>query len=55
MPIKLSDSHVPIERSPLLGEHTDDVLQSVLGYAPARISALKEGGAFSRDPVKPKS
>ena len=54
MPIKLSDSNVKIERSPLLGEHTDEVLFSVLGYDPAQVSALKEGGAFSKDPPRQK-
>lgn len=54
MPIKLSDSAVKIERSPLLGEHTDDVLASVLGYDAAQVAALKESGAFSKDPPKQK-
>ncbi len=55
MPIKLSDSHVPIERSPLLGEHTDEVLQGVLGYTAAQIAALRQSGAFSKDPARPKA
>ena len=33
-------------RAPKVGEHTDDVLQSVLGYDSARIDALRAGGAF---------
>ncbi|MBA4789117.1 MAG: formyl-CoA transferase [Pseudomonadota bacterium] len=45
-PIKLSDNDVPVERSPLLGEHTDDILASVLGFDDARISALKLTGAI---------
>ncbi|SPE24790.1 Formyl-coenzyme A transferase [Burkholderiales bacterium] len=52
MPIKLSDSSVPIERSPLLGEHTEEVLRSVLGYSNAQVARLQEGGAFSKDPQK---
>ena len=32
-PVKLSDSPVEVTRSPLLGEHTSEVLQDVLGYA----------------------
>jgi len=40
-PIKLSDSPVEITRSPLLGEHTEEVLRSVLGYDDARIAALR--------------
>ena len=47
MPIKLSASPVKIERSPLLGEHTDDVLKNVLNYDDARIVAMKAAGAFS--------
>ena len=31
-PIKLSDSDVEVERSPLLGEHTKEILQDVLGF-----------------------
>ncbi|MDA3857598.1 MAG: formyl-CoA transferase [Roseovarius sp.] len=31
-PIKLSDSPVDVTRSPLLGEHTTEILQQVLGY-----------------------
>jgi len=52
MPIKLSDSAVPIERAPLLGEHTEQILRDVLGYADAQIASLREGGAFSKEPPK---
>jgi formyl-CoA transferase len=52
MPIKLSDSPAKIERSPLLGEHTDEVLEQVLGYDPAKIAALRAEGAFSPSPKK---
>lgn len=44
-PIKLSDSDVEVTRSPLLGEHTDEILGSVLGYSADEISALKDAGA----------
>lgn len=53
MPIKLSDSSVEIKRSPLLGEHTDEILQQVLGYDGNKISTLRSAGAFSA-PVKSK-
>ncbi len=44
-PIKLSDSPSDVERSPLLGEHTDDILKDVVGFDAARIAAAKEEGA----------
>ena len=50
MPIKLSDSPARIERSPLLGEHTDEILREVLGWTDAEIAAGKEAGAFSMPP-----
>ncbi|AHB06766.1 formyl-CoA transferase [Pandoraea pnomenusa] len=43
-PIKLSASPTHVERSPLLGEHTDDVL-SEFGYSAQQIAALREVGA----------
>ncbi|WP_353193174.1 formyl-CoA transferase [Pandoraea pnomenusa] len=43
-PIKLSASPTHVERSPLLGEHTDDVL-SEFGYSSQQIAALREVGA----------
>ena len=54
MPIKLSDSPVEIERSPLLGEHTDEILHEVLGLGEAEIDNMKEAGAFSKEPPKVK-
>ena len=52
MPIKLSASPAVIARSPLLGEHTDEVLRDVMGYDEAKIAALKSSGAFSAPPKK---
>ncbi len=44
-PIKLSDSPAAVERSPLLGEHTDEIMRDVLGYSAEEIAAAKESGA----------
>jgi formyl-CoA transferase len=52
MPIKLSNSHVDIKRSPLLGEHTEEILKEVLDYSDAKIAELKARGAFSPPPPK---
>ena len=40
-PIKMSDSPTHVTRSPLLGEHTEEVLAQ-LGYSPSEILALRE-------------
>ncbi|MFG1239282.1 formyl-CoA transferase [Xanthobacter autotrophicus DSM 597] len=45
-PIKLSDNQVEVERSPLLGEHTEEVLAQVLGLTPDRIDVLRDSGAI---------
>ncbi|MCZ0951402.1 MAG: formyl-CoA transferase [Rhodospirillaceae bacterium] len=47
-PIKLSDSPVEVKRSPLLGEHTDEILSEVLDCGGEEIEALKAAGAFTR-------
>ena len=39
-PIKMSDSITEVTRSPLLGEHTDEVLRQ-LGYSDEKIAALR--------------
>jgi len=52
MPIKLSASPAKIERSPTLGEHTDEILQEVLGYDATKIGQMRTAGAFSAPPKK---
>jgi formyl-CoA transferase len=44
-PIKLSASPTVVERSPLLGEHTDQILGEVLGYSAEDIAQIKLSGA----------
>jgi formyl-CoA transferase len=43
-PIKMSDSPTDVTRSPLLGEHTDEVL-SQLGFSPDDVAAMRAEGA----------
>ncbi len=46
-PIKLSDSPCEVQRSPLLGEHTEEILTKVLGYTAAEIGEIKTSGAIT--------
>ena len=45
-PIKMSDSPTEVKRSPLLGEHTDEVLGEVLGFGEAEIAEIERSGAI---------
>ena len=45
-PIKLSDSPVDMKRSPLLGEHTDEILREVLGFSSQQIADVHASGAL---------
>jgi formyl-CoA transferase len=53
-PIKLSDSPARVERSPLLGEHTEEILTKVLGYSAKEVTEIKGSGAVTA-PQKPKA
>ncbi|MEQ8824356.1 MAG: formyl-CoA transferase [Filomicrobium sp.] len=44
-PIKFSDTEVEVTRSPLLGEHTSEILTEVLGYSEEEVEQLKSDGA----------
>jgi formyl-CoA transferase len=46
-PIKLSDSPCDVQRSPLLGEHTEEILSKVLGYSAAEVAEIKGSGAIT--------
>jgi len=48
-PVKLSDSPSEVSRSPLLGEHTGQILQEVLGYSAEEVSELREAGAVGQE------
>ncbi|MBP2233025.1 formyl-CoA transferase [Azospirillum agricola] len=45
-PIKLSDSPTEVTRSPLLGEHTDEILREVLGFDDRDIMDIRDSGAL---------
>jgi formyl-CoA transferase len=51
-PIKLSDSPADVRRSPLLGEHTEEILRDVLGYSAKEVGEIKVSGAIT-PPEKP--
>jgi len=44
-PIKLSDTSVEVTRSPLLGEHTSEILEQVLGYRGDELQRVIGSGA----------
>jgi formyl-CoA transferase len=45
-PIKLSDSPSDVQRSPLLGEHTNEILKTVIGLKDDEIQAARQQGAI---------
>src|SRR4051812_21742262 len=46
-PVKMSDSITEVQRSPLLGEHTDEILSKELGYTGTEIAEIKTSGAVT--------
>jgi len=53
-PIKMSDSIADVRRSPLLGEHTEEILGGVLGYSKKDVAEIKASGAIT-PPEKPRA
>ncbi len=49
-PIKMSDSPAEAVRSPLLGEHTDEILRDVLGLTGEEIAEIERSGAIGERP-----
>src|SRR5215203_4674511 len=45
-PIKMSDSPSEVTRSPLLGEHTDEILRQVLGFTDHQVAEIHDSGAL---------
>jgi formyl-CoA transferase len=54
-PIKLSDSISEVKRSPLLGEHTDEILTKVLRLDKKTVAEIKASGALSAPEKKEKA
>ncbi len=50
-PIRMDSTTGTLKRAPFLGEHTDEVLAELCGYAPDRIEQLREAGAFGAVPT----
>ena len=46
-PVKMSDSITEVKRSPLLGEHTEEILRKELGYSQQEIDEINKSGAIS--------
>ena len=51
-PVKMSDSITEVKRSPLLGEHTEEILTKGLGYSAKELADIKASGAIT-PPEKP--
>ncbi len=50
-PVKLSDSPAEVIRSPMLGEHTTEILTDVLGYTGDEVRGIQESGAVGKPVV----
>ena len=45
-PVKLSASPAEVKRSPLLGEHNEEILKNVLGYEGSELQSIIDSGAI---------
>ena len=52
MPVKLSDSEADVRSSPLLGEHTEEILTDVLGLDAEELKAAWASGALGEPTAK---
>ncbi|MDC0190443.1 formyl-CoA transferase [Rhodospirillales bacterium] len=52
MPVKLSDSEAKVQSSPLLGEHTEEILLDVLGLSREEVNAAWNSGALGEPAAK---
>ena len=52
MPVKLSDSEAKVQSSPLLGQHTEEILLNVLGLSKEEVNAAWNSGALGEPAVK---
>ena len=50
-PIKLSESPADVKRSPLLGEHSDEILRQVLRFDDKKVAEIKASGALGAMPT----
>ena len=50
-PVKLSDCHVEVTRSPLLGEHTAEILTDFLGFGEKDLERIYSSGAVGERPA----
>jgi len=53
MPVKLSDSEAKVQSSPLLGEHTEEILLDVLGLSKEEVNAAWKSGALGEPSATP--
>jgi formyl-CoA transferase len=47
LPVKLSDSQADVTRSPLLGEHTEEILRDVLKFDERKVADFMGSGALT--------